>query len=159
MKLIDFKAEWGTHEKVCSKITEDQWDRIWKIIHEDNMLDKELDCKDCYHCNSSNVCALGALQGMERCKPKAKQWSIWYDYKGEVDFKDDLFIEIEFNDGSVNKYNFFPFDSKRYRIKLDGVRVIDEKKKFNPYDYKNIAGKVLGHDSHNKIIIVKDKVA
>ena len=31
-----------------------------------------MECKDCYHCNSSNCCALHALQGMDRCKPKPK---------------------------------------------------------------------------------------
>lgn len=48
MKQVDFKAEWGIHEKICSKITEDQWYRIQKIISEDNtpvdkgVLDKKI---------------------------------------------------------------------------------------------------------------------
>jgi len=83
-------------------------------------------------------------------KTKDPEWSQWYEYKGEVDFKD--IIEIEPSTYS-RRYD-------RYKIKLDGVRVIEYETIEDDY-FICVTGEhindVLGVDPHNKIIILEDK--
>jgi len=94
----------------------------------------------------------------------SKEWSDWYLYVGEVDFKDEVttFWGKERMTASGNILN--ELKPKRYRIKLNGVKV-------DKYETEDIfkrmlkAHKVgmitnyemLGNDPHNKIIIIKDE--
>lgn len=95
-----------------------------------------------------------------------KEFSDWYDYKGEVDFKDGVCAEIEYMDLGTEEYEKFQhFDwsyVKRYRIKLDGVRVIEYMSIvafiFNCKNGELIPDSdVIGHAPGNKIIVVRDK--
>ena len=90
-------------------------------------------------------------------------YSDWYDYKGEVDFQGPFVCVAENKDGSfvTDEVNYVHwFDAKRYRIKLDGVRVIEYEQLsggYYIYESTNIPEhKVIGKDPHNKIIIVKE---
>lgn len=96
------------------------------------------------------------------------EWSKWYDYKGEVDFgvKDGIGIEVYYEFERHRVLNGgLPKDVdkiSKYRILLKGIRVI-EYDKHNKH-YVRLSNKstitlseTLGHDPHNKIVIVSDK--
>jgi len=92
------------------------------------------------------------------------KWTIWYDYKGEVDFNFGLEIELEYK-GGLESYKGLMFPkftyiygqqvkidenlAKRYRIKLEdkGIKVI----KYDILPPSNY----LGIDTHNKIVVVE----
>jgi len=82
-------------------------------------------------------------------------YSDWYNYKGEVDFKDGIRVKFTYNDVSQSfRGNWVDIiekkDIKRYRIKLDGVKII----KYNNEPY--LGDHIIGHDPFNKIKIIKD---
>jgi len=98
-----------------------------------------------------------------------KVYSDWFDYKGEVDF--DTSIELDIDGYFVAaESNYGPADVlwdkvKRYRIKLDGVRVIEYEHRNNGHsvymlhtgaEWRMDDERIIGHDPNNKIIIVKD---
>ena len=101
-------------------------------------------------------------------RAKSPEYSDWYDYKGNLEFDDELWTEIEFKD-PIDKFHT-TFEemacnnqwsrAKRYRIKLDGVRVIehDWKEKSSKVGLLWSGREIIGHDIFNKIIIIKQSI-
>jgi len=89
------------------------------------------------------------------------EWSDWFSYLGEVSFQDIEKVWLSDTVSCVGEL-INELDPKRYRIKLDGVRVIEyEEKARYGFIHKGkvnatIFKYVIGHDPHNKIIICKE---
>lgn len=88
-------------------------------------------------------------------KKNKPRWSKWYAWDSKTKAARGFDTVLRANkDGS-----------RSYKIKLDGMKVIKYKYKDNKAYYLSIIDKekrvdksdVLGHDSHNKIIIIKEK--
>lgn len=105
----------------------------------------------------------GAIEFNEKCPPtelelKDKEFSPWYDYKGEVDFKDGIVVECEYFETGIHQHILSGGVRpeweyiKRYRIKLDGVKVIEN---FN--DVLGLEDGYMGYDRDNRLLIVRDK--
>ena len=79
------------------------------------------------------------------CICKDKEWSDWYEYKHELNFNQGVVVEWQTEKQGLK--------DNRYRIKLDGVKVITDPGFSSIQTIHSVRG-YLGNDLHNKIIII-----
>lgn len=114
--------------------------------------DKDKNMEESHKLSKSEVDSL-----MKAVEPK-KEWSDWYPYNGRLNFRDFILdeMECELDGGLIQSFDKdYVGIIKRYRINLDGVKVITDPGFSSIQTIHSVRG-YSGNDLSNKIIIIEE---